>query len=224
MSSDLSAEVTAIATAVLATFAFITAILAGLAYRKQSREVHDQGEMLKLESEELAEQRKLNAEQAKVLELQASDLRESLEERKREAAERYRAQAAQVFIGAEMVDPHRGFWPVVVNGSEFPAYDVQVWGFSAEYSVLSDPHDLATVLPGDRATVERGGGSAQEAIQRVVLTFRDAAGVCWVRMPDGTLSEQTRDTAQKSVLAALGALLPEQFGHKDQEQPDIPGE
>src|SRR5215467_4190988 len=108
MSSDLSAEVTAIATAVLAAFAFATAILAGLAFWKQSREVHDQAEMLKLESEQLTEQRKLNAEQAKVLELQASELRESLEERKREAAERYRAQAVQVFIGATRSDHARG--------------------------------------------------------------------------------------------------------------------
>src|SRR5690349_6181576 len=214
MSIDLSGEVTAIATAVLAVFAFVTALLAGLAFWKQSREVHDQAEMLKVESQELAEQRKINAAQAKVFELQASDLHESLEERKREAAERYRAQAAQVFIGATG-SANRGFWPVVVNGSGFPAYDVQVWYFSPEYSQLSDPYDLVTVLPGDRATVERLGptSSAQAAIQTRVLTFRDAAGVRWVRMPKGTLSEQTHGTVQESVLAALGAPIPEQVGH-----------
>ena len=118
MSSDLAAGITAIATAVLAAFAFITAIFAGLAFRKQSREVRDQAKMLRIESEQFAEQRKLNAEQAKVLELQATELRESLEERKH-------AQAARVFIGAkwhpedpEFSDP--GFFtPKVVNGSDF---------------------------------------------------------------------------------------------------------
>ena len=77
MSSDLSAEITAIAAAVLAAFAFITAILAGLAFWKQLRGVRGQARMLRIEFERLAEQRNLNAEQAKVLELQASELRES---------------------------------------------------------------------------------------------------------------------------------------------------
>jgi hypothetical protein len=39
MSLIFAAQLTAVATAVLAVFAFITAILAGLAFRKQSREV-----------------------------------------------------------------------------------------------------------------------------------------------------------------------------------------
>lgn len=39
MSSDLSAEITAIATVALAVFAIITAVFAFLAYRKQTREV-----------------------------------------------------------------------------------------------------------------------------------------------------------------------------------------
>jgi Phage integrase family len=122
--------------------------------------------------------------------LQATELRESLEERKRESAERYRAQATRVFTGARW---HAGegqpdyFSLRVVNVSDFPAYDAQVW-----YSVEpSSPLDLGTVLPGESTDVERGSGwsgfrSAQEAIQIAVLTFRDAAGVRWLRMPDGT--------------------------------------
>ncbi len=39
MSSDLSGEITAIATAILAVFAIVTAMFAFLAYRKQSQEV-----------------------------------------------------------------------------------------------------------------------------------------------------------------------------------------
>jgi heme exporter protein D len=38
MSSDVSGDITAIATAVLAVFAIVTAVFAFLAYRKQSQE------------------------------------------------------------------------------------------------------------------------------------------------------------------------------------------
>ena len=94
MSLDLSGEITAIATAVLAAFAIVTGIYAVRAFRKQSQEVSDQASMLQIQSEQLAEQRKVNEEQIRVLALQAAELRESLDERKREAVERRNAQAA----------------------------------------------------------------------------------------------------------------------------------
>jgi hypothetical protein len=50
MSLLVATQVTAVATAVLAAFAIVTAILAGLAFSKQSAEVRDQGKLLKLES------------------------------------------------------------------------------------------------------------------------------------------------------------------------------
>ena len=49
---------------VLAVFAIVTAVVAGLAFRKQSREVSDQGEMLKLQRQELDAQREDSAKQA----------------------------------------------------------------------------------------------------------------------------------------------------------------
>lgn len=58
---------TAIATLALAVFALITAVLAFMAWCKQSREVRDQVEMLKVQAERLAEDRKVNAEQIRVL-------------------------------------------------------------------------------------------------------------------------------------------------------------
>lgn len=72
MSSDLSAEITAIATAALALFAIVTAVFAIFAFRKQSKEVRDQA-LLNVQSE----QRKINERQTEVLELQATELRES---------------------------------------------------------------------------------------------------------------------------------------------------
>jgi hypothetical protein len=59
---------------------------------KQSQEVSDQAAMLRIQSEQLDEQRKLNKEQTRVLALQAEELRESLAERKREAVERRNAR------------------------------------------------------------------------------------------------------------------------------------
>jgi hypothetical protein len=76
MSLIFATQLTAAATAALAVFAVITAVFAFLAYRKQSKEVSDMAEMLNVQSERLAEQRKIN-------EFQAKDLQESLKERER---------------------------------------------------------------------------------------------------------------------------------------------
>lgn len=95
--SDIFAEqLTAVANVVLAVFAIITAVLAGLAFLKQSREVRDQAEMLGLQRQQLEAQQADSARQAEVLELQAEELRGSLRERKREAEDRSRSQAAAV--------------------------------------------------------------------------------------------------------------------------------
>jgi ABC-type bacteriocin/lantibiotic exporter with double-glycine peptidase domain len=77
MSLLFATQLTAIATAALAVFAIVTAFYARQAFRKQSQEVRDQASMLKVQSEQLAAQRKINS-------LQAEDLRESLKERARQ--------------------------------------------------------------------------------------------------------------------------------------------
>lgn len=119
MSADLSGEITAIATAVLAVFAIVTAFYARQAFRKQSQEVSaverqvkdqqeltmQQSELLKIQSgqlelqrQQLDHQRQVNAGQTEVLKLQADDLRESLTARQRAAEEQRKAQASKVFI------------------------------------------------------------------------------------------------------------------------------
>jgi hypothetical protein len=105
MSVDLSGEITAIATAALALFAIVTAAFAILAFRKQSQEVRDQAEMLMVQSAQLAEQQKLGQKQTEVLELQASELRESLDERKRESEQRRSAQASRAYLALETSVP-----------------------------------------------------------------------------------------------------------------------
>jgi hypothetical protein len=67
--------------------------------------------MLEIQSGQLAGQRKVNAEQIRVLALRAAELRESLEERKREAVERRNAQASQVWIAVKVAGKGRaGSW------------------------------------------------------------------------------------------------------------------
>ncbi len=122
MSLIFATQLTAVATAVLAVFAIVTAWYARRAFLEQSQEVsaieqqvkdqqevtRQQARMIEVQSGQLEvqhqqfdEQRQVNARQAEVLKLQAEELRESLAERKREAGERRRAQASRVFIWQE---------------------------------------------------------------------------------------------------------------------------
>lgn len=122
-------QVTAVATAVLAVFAIVTAIFAAAAFFKQREEVRmlqkeakdqetligQQGELLKVQAgqldvqrQQLDDQRAINEKQAEVAALQAQELRESLDERKRDADARRRAQASRVFIHEERLDADPG--------------------------------------------------------------------------------------------------------------------
>jgi hypothetical protein len=154
MSLIFATQLTALATAVLAVFAIVTAFYARRAFLKQSQEVRaieqqvqdaqelarQQGNLLNVQSGQLelqrqqfAEQRKLNERQTEVLTLQAAELRESLEERKREAVERRNAQASQVHLALKVVAKSRDGGPeieaTVVNASERqqPIYDVKLY-------------------------------------------------------------------------------------------------
>jgi hypothetical protein len=100
VSADLPGEITAIATALLAAFAIITAAFAILAFRKRSKEVSDQAEMLQVHSDRLElyrkqvdDQHETNLTHGKVLELQAKEISASLKQRsgtlRRSAAARH---------------------------------------------------------------------------------------------------------------------------------------
>jgi hypothetical protein len=126
------------------------------------------------------------------------------EQNDRDIAERRQAQAAQVFTGVEDNRP-RYAHPYAQNGSDFPVYDAQFW--QAGPGALSDPDDARMIPPGGGA-VDRRDISYLDALANTVLTFRDAAGARWMRMPDGTIKEQERDTPGDSILAALGRPIP----------------
>jgi hypothetical protein len=122
MSMIAAAQWTAAATIALAVFAVVTAVFAFLAYRKQSKELRsleahmtDLGEWSRQESEllrvqfgqlevlrqQFAEQRAVNARHTEVLELQARELKASLEQREREAVPRQRGHDAQTLAVPE---------------------------------------------------------------------------------------------------------------------------
>lgn len=194
MSEIFAAQITAVANVVLATFAIVTAVLALLAWRKQSKEVSDQAKMLELQRKQLADQEKTSADQAEVLKLQAQELRESLDERKREAEERLRDQASQVYMWEEHqlhAEIGKTLEEVIVahvhNTSPQPVYKVRF-----EWHNGDGPHTLtrraAPLKPdepdSDRFIVPQDADG--ERFSAVVI-FRDRAGLWWRARPDGQI-------------------------------------
>lgn len=135
---------------------------------------------------------------------QAKEVAILAEQNDRDIADRRQAQAARVYTVVE--DRRPGYaHPYARNGSDFPVYDAQFW--QAGPGGLSEPGN-AVMIPPDGRVVDNRDISYPDALANTVLTFRDAAGARWIRMPDGTLEEQVRDTARDSILAALGRPIP----------------
>ena len=224
MSLIFATQLTAVATAALAVFAIVTASYARSAFRKQSEEVRaierqvrdqeeltrQQAELLKIQSGQLELQRRqlddqlqANARQADVLELQATELRESLGQRKRDAEEQRRAQASKVFISqrdSTMVFPTgRRSGPAiaatVVNSSDQPIYDAELyWRRGSAGHGDPNPEILSAVMPGAEIIKGRSFPKGTNLdVSGAVLRFRDAAGIRWIRRPDGGLTEQASD-------------------------------
>jgi aconitase A len=221
MSLIFATQLSAVATVTLAVFAVVTGVFAFLAFRKQSEEVRaieqqvkdaqeltrQQAELLKVQSGQLELQRhqvndqlQANARQADVLELQATELRESLEQRKRDAEEQRRAQASRVFISqrestlflptGQMGVP--ALTATVVNSSDQPIYDAELyWRRGSAGYGDPNPEILSTVMPG--AEIAKGRSFPRGTsldVSGAVLSFRDAGGISWTRRPDGGLVER----------------------------------
>jgi len=137
---------------------------------------------------------------------QRRQVRHLLEESARADLDRRRAQAARVFTCVPSQPPYLTS-PYAKNTSESPVYSAQFWYTGADG--LTGPEDLGMITPGGTVpeVILRRFPEA-DALKNTILTFRDANGVRWIRMPDGTLSEQTRGTAQLSILTVLGQALP----------------
>ena len=206
---------TAAATVILAVGAIITAVLAKRAFDKQSEEVrilqrqaNDSAKMLRIQSGQLDAQhdqlhslQKVSEKQIEVLGLQATDLRESLEERKRDTAQRRRAQASRVFV-TELRHPYI-FDPGVVTGgiayvkvtvtnsSPDPVYDTQLqWHMGSAPHGDPNPEPVGTILPGAEVTESRSFPRTAKLDKcGATVVFHDATGLRWRRRPDGNLAE-----------------------------------
>jgi hypothetical protein len=142
---------------------------------------------------------------AKAFGAQATELAVLKDQRDRDSKERRRAQAAKVFIGVPH-NPPRMIQPYAQNASDYPIFDAQFW-YSGEDGIVG-PDDLGPIMPGP--VVHNGRQMPEaEAREHAILTFRDAEGIRWVRMPDGTFDEQKHPAARESVFAALGLPLPD---------------
>jgi len=156
------------------------------------------------QSDQLADQKKVNAKQTEVLDLQVTELRESLAERKREAEQRHRAQASRVFITNERhptvpagySEPENAepfVTATVHNTSDQPIYDAELhWYLGVVGHGDPDPEPLGTVLPGDDASRTRAfPARVNMDLSGATVRFTDANRVRWLRRPDGYLREFT---------------------------------
>ncbi len=187
--------------------------------RHQRVHVHRvQSDQLDAQHDQLESLRKVNEKQIEVLGLQAADLRESLDERKRETEELRSAQAARVFISqmngtrfkstelnmSELLDSDTPTeFPAsdpecfratltVVNTSDRPIYDAELrWRRGSANHGGPNPESLGTIMPGGKTERTREFPlDTNMAVSGAILRFRDAAGVRWIRRSDGGLVEQ----------------------------------
>lgn len=217
MSLIFATQLTAIATAILAAFAIITAWYARRAFLKQSQEVSDQGEMLKVQSEKLDEQRNINAEQTRVLSLQARELQASLDQRRR-------AQAAQVFIVIEGSENREGRITLTAtarNTSQLPVYDLWV-RWRTGRGEFGAPSVAPLFLPAEtKASEVIWTEAAGMSGTGVSLDFRDAAGVHWRTTDRGVLTELC-GTASQSLADNRCTFAPKHDGPHSWEQTGNP--
>ena len=202
MSSDLSAELTTIATAVLAVGAIVTAVFAILAFRKQALEVG-------------------------ILQQQTHEHQQALEH---EAIERHREQASRVWIlvvpddGISRRDfparrPDRDpatsetmkgttLEAMVTNASEQqqPIYNAKLHWYRGSEGYKT-PEVLGAV-PGYERTARSQSYPPGTDLTTcgAFLTFRDAAGYAWVRSPNGVLTEHQPDDLDFAAWKAIRAL------------------
>jgi hypothetical protein len=225
MSLIFATQLTAIATAVLAVFAILTTIYAVRAFRKQSQETRDQAEMLRVQSERLDvyrtavdEQRQINATRVEMLELQAREIRASLEQRERYADEQRLKQTGRVTAWFGTGETPMGWFQGarIRNASDEPVYEIRVFFHLMHETDGSGrvpvgqggppPREITPVMPPgeDRflpipANVEAMFGNipVDDKTCTVSIEFTDATGNRW-----------EREVADRSGAISLGRSHP----------------
>jgi hypothetical protein len=162
MSQIFSLQLTAVATAVLAGFAIVTALFAGLAFRSQGKQFRL---LMRQYKGQLNDQAVTQARQTEAL------ARQDEQQRK--------AQASLVFMWQDASRrrvPHRMITAHVRNASDQPIYQATVFRGRGQSEIVG------MILPGEEAAHSRKFPPGTE-IDRLdaVLMFRDAAGIVWKR-------------------------------------------
>ena len=132
-----------------------------------------------------------------------------LEESERDKAERRMAQAARVFLAADPDAVHL-VRPYVKNASDFPVYDARI-----SYTDLDDTaarEYLGMIMPSGSRSAAREFSSDLDALDCTSVTFRDAAGVWWTRMPRGELRDESFPAALSG--ASLAATFERVTGRR----------
>jgi hypothetical protein len=200
MPSDLSGEITAVATVVLAVFAIVTAIFAMLAFRMQSQEVRTIERQVK-------DQEALTRQQAELLAIQSDQLELQRQQFDNQRAEQRRAQAIRILISAEPrpdpetsgAEPIRQTFVIVTNTSPQPIYDLKFLfrQEDGEWTRLDSPPENALVLPpGEQyqypfdINLPYPNFLMDPSLIAAGIVFRDANGVHWLLYSDGRLDEE----------------------------------
>jgi hypothetical protein len=171
MSVDVSGEITAIATAILAVFAIITGAFAVIAFRKQSLEVAI---------------------------LAAEDERE-IRDRRRDQASRVFIWAEADAPPDPQDQAVRGLITHIRNTSNRPVYEGLIRFRNASGRIEDSPYTPAfpALMPGDQADSAHAFTEPvpvpvfwqDNSRLQATLRFRDAAGVHWQLGTDGQLDE-----------------------------------
>jgi hypothetical protein len=157
MSLIFATQLTAVATTALAVLAIVTAWYARKAFRKQSREVSDQAQMLKVQSGQLELQSQQLNDQREINALQTEDLRESLKERARLRQDAEREQADKIGLRMSYIP--------------FPDYSLEyVDGFK--------------VSPGEQVHMAVVSNDSRRPIQHVVCKYGGSTAVIIGRLVD----------------------------------------
>jgi hypothetical protein len=80
----------------------------------------------------------------------------------------------------------------IVNTSDRPIYEAELrWHRGSASHGDPNPEPLGTIMPGSSTDRSRDfPPGTNMAVSGAVLRFRDAAGITWMRRPDGGLTEQ----------------------------------
>jgi hypothetical protein len=200
MSLEVATWVTAIATAVLAVFAVVTAWYARKAFREQAREVA-------AIEQQVSDQKELTARQTELLKVQTDQLDLQHRQFEREQSDRRRAQASGIYVtvslrGEGLNEPAPRVagepGPVLVvrveNTSRQPVYELVIhWrrsGVSWDQPDVADVLRPQTFVSRTRSFADGLPAIVDRTLYSAVIRFRDAAGVHWLLRPDGQLTEE----------------------------------